>query len=135
MDSVEEVAVGGAKTTTTEENQQGVAETYILTAYCPCEKCCGKWANNRPLDASGKEIVYTASGTIAKEGRTIAVDTRKIPYGTKVVIDGICYVAEDCGGAIKDNKIDVFFESHEKAVEFGKQTKEVLILKEGVVNG
>lgn len=88
---------------------------FALTAYCPCAKCCGRWADG-----------VTATGTTAKEGRTIAVDPSIIPYGSEVTIyfaDGTSrnYVAEDCGGAIKGNRIDVFFASHEDALRFGVQ--------------
>lgn len=89
-----------------------------ITAYCPCVKCCGK--------SDG----ITASGTKAKQGRTIAVDPRYIPYGTEVIIDGMgTYIAEDCGGAIKGNRIDVFFSSHEQALSFGRQTKIVRVME------
>lgn len=89
----------------------------IITAYCPCEKCCGK------------NDGITASGTKAKQGRTVAVDPRYIPYGTEVIIDGQTYIAEDCGGAIKGNRIDLFFSSHEQALSFGRQTKIVRVMK------
>lgn len=89
---------------------------FRLTAYCPCAKCCGKWANG-----------ITATGTTATEGRTIAVDPALIPYGATVTVyfaDGMShtYTAEDCGGAIKENRIDVFFDDHQAAREFGVQT-------------
>ena len=85
--------------------------SFEFTAYCPCVKCCG---------ANAKGI--TASGTKVKEGRTIAVDTSVIPMGTKVYIDGIGErIAEDRGGAIKGNKIDLFFNSHQDALNFGRQ--------------
>ena len=88
---------------------------FKLTAYCACSKCCGK--------SDG----ITASGTKAKQGRTIAVDPKLIPYGTKVVINGRTYVAEDCGGSIKQNRIDVFFNSHKDALNFGVQYAEVYL--------
>ena len=75
--------------------------TFLLTGYCPCEKCSEGYGRN------------TATGTIAKQGRTIAVDPNVIPYGSIVEIDGHEYIAEDCGGAINDNHIDVFMENHE----------------------
>lgn len=100
---------------------------FTVTAYCPCEKCCGTWATNRPTDENGNEIVTTASGERAVEGVTIAVDTSVIPFGTKVEIDGNIYTAQDTGGAIKGNRIDIYFNSHEKALEFGKQEREVII--------
>lgn len=45
---------------------------FRLTAYCPCEKCCGIWAKNRPTDIDGKPIVKTASGQIAKQGYKVS---------------------------------------------------------------
>ena len=82
---------------------------FKITHYCNCSKCCGKWAGGA-----------TASGTTPKEGRTIAVDPKVIPLGSCVEINGVSgYVAEDTGGAIKGNKIDVFVSSHSKALKLG----------------
>ena len=63
----------------------------------------------------------TATSTGAKPtvGRTIAVDPRVIPYGSRVVINGHTYIAEDCGGAIKGNKIDIFVGSESEAYQKG----------------
>ena len=91
--------------------------TFKLTAYCPCSKCCGK--------SDG----ITASGTRATQGRTIAVDTRVIPIGKNVIIDGNTYIAEDTGGAIKGNRIDVYFNSHQEALNFGIKYKEVFVYR------
>lgn len=101
--------------------------TYELTAYCSCEKCCGQWAKNRPTDQNGKPIVYTSTGAIAKAGTTIAVDPRVIPYGSEIQIDGHTYIAQDCGGAIKGNRIDVYFDNHQDALVFGRQKSEIFI--------
>lgn len=94
-----------------------VTELYELTAYCPCSKCCGKWANG-----------ITSTGTTATQGRTIAVDPKVIPYGTKVLIGENEYIAEDCGGAIKGKRIDVYFDSHADALKFGRQVREIQII-------
>lgn len=101
--------------------------TFKLTAYCSCEKCCGSYAKNRPVDENGKQIVYGSSGEVLKEGISIAVDTKVIPFGSKVVIDNNEYIAHDTGGAIKSNKIDVYFEDHQRALDFGVQHKEVFV--------
>ena len=98
-----------------EPEPEYIIETFKLTAYCPCMQCCGKTDG------------ITASGTKATEGRTIAVDPNVIPFGTEVIINGHTYIAEDKGGAIKDNRIDVYFDSHQDALEFGVQYADVLI--------
>ena len=61
---------------------------YKITHYCSCQVCCGEWAENRPVDENGQEIVYTASGARAEAGRTIAVDPEVIPLGSAVIING-----------------------------------------------
>lgn len=85
------------------------------TAYCPCQECSGPWGTS------------TATGAIAIEGRTIAVDPTVIPYGTEVIIDGNTYVAEDTGAAIKGNMIDIYFDSHKDTTQWGVQEIEIII--------
>lgn len=92
---------------------------YKITHYCSCEICCGVWAENRPIDESGQEIVTTASGAVSEPGRTIAVDPDVIPLGSTVIIDGIEYIAQDVGGAIKGARIDIYCASHEEALNKG----------------
>ena len=94
---------------------------FTLTAYCPGRCCCGKWASG-----------YTATGTLATEGRTIAVDPEVIPYGTRVLLiwpDGTQreYIAEDCGSGVNGNHIDVFFNDHQAARVFGVQSAMVYL--------
>lgn len=104
-----------SETETTSEAEQTEAEpeyteiTVIATAYCPCVKCSEGYGT------------MTATGVLAEAGRTIAVDPKVIPYGTEVIIDGVTYIAEDCGGAVKGNKVDIFFDTHEEAEQFGRK--------------
>lgn len=100
----------GSTSTKAEDNEVQYLGKYKLTAYCGCKKCSGKWGTR------------TASGKKAKQGRTIAVDRRKIKLGTKVKIKGKTYVAEDVGGGVKGKHIDVFFSSHKQTMKFGKKT-------------
>lgn len=85
---------------------------YKITAYCGCAKCCGKTDG------------ITASGTHVTAGRTIAAPP-EIPFGTKISINGHIYTVEDRGGAIKGNRIDIYFESHQEALDFGVQHIEI----------
>lgn len=85
---------------------------FRLTGYCNCARCCGK---------AGQK---TASGTTPKSNHTVAAD-KGIPFGTELVIDGIKYTVEDRGGAIKGNRIDVYFDSHSETLDFGVKTMKV----------
>ena len=101
--------------------------TYELTAYCSCSACCGSFGENRPTDQNGNPIVYTATGAVAKAGTTIAVDPSVIPYGSEIQIYGRTYIAQDTGGAINGNRIDVYFDNHQEALVFGRQRTEIFI--------
>lgn len=89
-------------------------ETVVFecTAYDKGACCCGKWANG-----------YTASGTVPQAGRTIAAPP-EYEFGQEIEIEGITYVVEDRGGAIKGNKIDIYFDTHTEALQFGRKTVE-----------
>lgn len=92
---------------------------FRLTAYCPCVSCTS--------DGDG----ITASETVATQGRTVAVDPTVIPYGTVLIINGHEYIAEDCGEEwIQGKEIDIFFDRHQEAREFGVQYAEVFTLVE-----
>lgn len=88
---------------------------FEVTAYCDCGICCGK--------SDG----ITATGTKATAGRTLAVDPSEIPYGSVVVIGGHEYIAEDCGGAVRGNVVDIYFDSHDEALRYGRQIHTVYI--------
>lgn len=98
---------------------------FRLTAYCPCSKCCGKWGKNRPKDEAGNDIVYTASGATAQANKTVAVDTNVIPYGTILLIDGQEYTAQDTGSKIKGQVIDIYFDNHVEAENYGCKYQEI----------
>lgn len=88
-----------------------------ITAYCPCEICCGEWAKNRPLDESGNPIVYGASGQVLTPGVSVACS---LPFGTKIEIDGLpgTYIVEDRTAEWIQDKyngmtVDIYMDSHE----------------------
>lgn len=88
---------------------------FEVTAYCACERCCGK--------SDG----ITATGTKVTAGRTLAVDPNVIPYGSVVVIGENEYIAEDCGNAVRGNVVDIYFDSHDEAFRYGRQIHTVYI--------
>ena len=89
---------------------------WTVTAYCNCEICCGEYAAG-----------YTASGTLATEGRTVACNS--LPMGTEIIIDGHEYIVEDTGWTpYGEAWIDLYFDSHDAAIAFGVQEKEVYLL-------
>lgn len=90
---------------------------FKLTYYCACAKCCGK--------ATG----ITASGARVAEGETIAVDPSVIPYGTKVIINGHIFTAQDCGSGVKQNHIDIYVADHERALALGCNYADVHLMK------
>lgn len=89
------------------ENTTGTTKIFKITAYCPCSKCCGKYASG-----------YTSSGTKATAGRTVAASSQ-FAFGTKLLINGKEYTVEDRGGAITGNKIDIYMNTHAEALAWG----------------
>ena len=94
-----------------------------VTAYCACPLCCGP--NARGLTASGKPVSHN-------NGRFVAADTRLLPFGTRLSIpgyhDGLAVEVIDRGGAIKGNKLDVYFPTHEQARQWGRRKLLVTVL-------
>lgn len=90
---------------------------FKLTAYCPCYECSEGYGRR------------TATCCYARSGHTIAIDPSVIGYGTKVLINGEVYTAEDCGGGVCGDHIDIFFDTHEEVEEFGVKYENIWILK------
>ena len=109
-------------------NENTITMQVSCTAYCSCHICCGKYAENRPKDANGNDIVYTASGARAESGKTVAVDPNVIPLGSTVIIDGVSYIAQDTGSAVKGNVVDIYMTDHRAACNFGRQEKTAVII-------
>ncbi len=90
---------------------------FKLTFFCPCEICS---------EGFGHE---TSSGKTARSEHTIAVDPGVIDIGSKVLINGIVYTAEDTGGGVKGDHIDIFVESHEETLKRGVQYTNVWVVR------
>lgn len=100
------------------------ADVFTTTAYCSCERCCDK-------DSSNKWYGITATGKKARWG-TVAVDRNVIRLGSELRIEGFpntTFRAEDVGGAIKGNHIDLWFPNHKDALKFGVQKKLVYLVE------
>lgn len=113
------------KTATNQIIEVGTAENVV--AGQPYAKTLNVVATGyTPYDPGCNGI--TASGTPAKKG-VIAVDPRVIPMGTKLYIPGYgTAVAEDTGGAIKGNKIDLCYETKTEAYNWGIRNVTVYVL-------
>ena len=126
---------------------------FTIYAYCNCTVCCGSWSPyarsrmryvehetidettmepivTRTLERDPDYIHKTASGTTPTVGRTIATDWSILPRGTRVIINGQLYIAEDTGTGIVGSSIDLYFGdwkegAHEAALEHGVRRVEV----------
>jgi 3D (Asp-Asp-Asp) domain-containing protein len=110
------------------------------TAYCACKKCCG-WKRKYglffcpavyargPNKGEKKQVGITADGSKAKHG-TIAADTRRYAFGTIMHVPGYGWgEVHDKGSAIKGNRLDLFFSSHKKALEWGRRTLKIKVYR------
>ena len=80
------------------------------TAYC-----------NDPITSTGKK---------PRPYHTLAVDPKVIPYGTRVYIPEFnkVFIAEDCGGAIKNNRIDIYMNNEYECRQWGVRNITIIIL-------
>ncbi len=90
--------------------QQGKRMQVGATAYC-----------NDPI---------TFTGTVPQVGRTIAVDPNVIPLGSRVYIPQFdrVFIAEDTGGKIKGNRIDIYMTDYDTCMEWGFKDIDIYIL-------
>lgn len=96
------------------ENVTKHSAKFTVTHYCGCSKCCGKYSGG------SESIAYGASGKRLEALVSVAVDPSVIPLGTVLHdAEGRLYRAEDTGGAIKGNRIDLFVGDHQEALNMG----------------
>ena len=107
------------KQTSKVATQEKLIGRFKITVYCACSKCCGKYAYNRPVDSNGNVIVKGASGRVLIPYYSIATDPRVVPSGKEVIINGNVYRADDTGGAVNGNVIDIYAgTNHQEAINF-----------------
>ena len=91
-----------------------------VTAYCPCKKCCGKFADG-----------ITACNHKIRRGDVFVAADKRYRFGTELIIPGYNnnkpVKVLDRGGAIKGNKLDVFFHSHRQARKWGVRYLDVKV--------
>jgi 3D (Asp-Asp-Asp) domain-containing protein len=94
-----------------------------LTAYAAGKVHTGK-------EPGHPQYGITRSGSRATEGRTVAVDPGLIPLGSWVYIEGYGFRrAEDTGSAVRNKRIDIYFEDDQRALSFGlKRTPTVYVI-------
>lgn len=103
------------------EGKTPVVKKFNTSAYCSCAKCCGK--------STG----ITSSGKKASSWYTLAAG-KGYPIGTIIYIpyfkdkpNGGWFVVQDRGGAISNNRLDVFMGTHNQALQFGRRTLECYV--------
>lgn len=95
---------------------------FTATAYCACARCCGKWAYTQG------DIIRGAYGIPLEEGKTVAADPDVFPAGTVIEVSGQgTYTVADKG--VSGNHIDIYYENHNDALEYGRKEVKVRILK------
>ena len=95
---------------------------FSISHYCSCPIC-----TQTPKGSK------TATGHIPREGRTVAVDPKIIPLHSVIYVEDLgTFVAEDVGGAVKGNHLDIYISDHQRALNLGTlqgAKKEVYILE------
>lgn len=122
LDNVQRMRETAAERDTRAAGDRPVAGVRVMlatvTAYCGaygCQTCCGKWSL-----VADKARRFADGSPFSRDARVAAVDTRLIPFGSRLYIPGYgLAVARDRGGAIKGNHIDVLFPTHQEALAWG----------------
>lgn len=99
-------------------------KTMIVTAYCPCKKCTGK-------DPNHPAYRITKSGYKIQQGDKLVAADKSIPFGVMIDIPGYGLAeVKGRGGAIKGDRLDVFFDKHQDANDWGVQYLDVGIYED-----
>lgn len=103
-----------------EQSSQWQTVRMRVTAYCPCRKCCGEHSDG-----------HTACLHKIRSGDAFVAADKRYCFGTEMIItgynDGEPVKVLDRGGAISGDRLDVFFHSHEEALEWGVKYLDVRV--------
>jgi len=109
----------------TEEPEEWENIEMRVTAYCPCPECCGEYSDG-----------ITACGYVIQPGDTFVAADSRYSFDTEMLIPGYSNSQPvkvlDRGGAIKGNRLDVFFATHEEALQWGVQYLEVNVRRKNL---
>jgi 3D (Asp-Asp-Asp) domain-containing protein len=115
-----ETAAGHSSEPNREQSSEWRTVRMRVTGYCPCSKCCGQYSDG-----------ITASGHKIKPGDTFVAADKRYSFGTDMVIAGYSkgqpVKVLDRGGAIRGNRLDAFFASHQEALEWGVRHLDVKV--------
>lgn len=116
----------------------GYSSSKYLKTQNELDSATNKPGSSNDISSSMKVKAYayctgniTSTGTKPTFGRTIAVDPKVIPYGSRVYIPEFdkTFIAEDCGGGIKGNKIDIYMNTEKECINWGVRNITIYILK------
>lgn len=92
-----------------------------IRAYCPCEECCGEYADG-----------ITASGYVIEPGACFVAADKRFPFNTFFIVPSYNndepVPVLDRGGLVTGNRLDIFFHTHEEALKWGVKWLEVKVL-------
>jgi 3D (Asp-Asp-Asp) domain-containing protein len=91
-----------------------------VTAYCACPRCCGRFADG-----------LTACGYRIRPGDRFVAADKGLPFGMEIIVPGYNadrpVVVLDRGGLITGNRLDVYFDTHQQAKNWGVKYLDVLV--------
>jgi len=103
-----------------EQSEQWQTVRMRVTAYCPCQRCCGKYSDSQ-----------TACGHKIRPGDAFVAADKQYSFGTEMVIPGYNNAEPvkvlDRGGRIRGNWLDIFFHSHQEALKWGVKFLDVKV--------
>ncbi len=98
-----------------------IIKSFNTSAYCACMKCCGKTNGITASGAKATQWYTVAAGSGYKMGTVIYIPALKDKP------NGGWFVVQDRGGAISNSKLDIYMDSHNAALQYGRKTLEAYV--------